>query len=57
MASLDFYIEKYGKREGRRRYNRYHVLYRKKNRVKMREYWKLANGRRKANKDGSSVGL
>jgi hypothetical protein len=35
MASLDFYTKKYGKREGRRRYNAKKRAYRRRNRDKV----------------------
>lgn len=47
MASLDFYIRMYGRREGRKRYNDYHRAYRKTHRTKLRKYWR---DRKKAQK-------
>jgi len=35
MASLDFYMRTFGKRDGRKRYNAYHREYKKKNRAKI----------------------
>jgi hypothetical protein len=35
MASLTFYIQKFGKREGRKKYNAYHRDYKKQNRDKI----------------------
>jgi hypothetical protein len=32
MASLTFYVEKYGRREGKKRYNAYHRRYKRRNR-------------------------
>lgn len=47
MASLDFYIRRYGTKEGRERYNEYHRAYRKTHRRKLRAYWR---DRKKAQK-------
>jgi hypothetical protein len=44
MASLSTYINKFGRREGRRRYNAFHRAYKKKNRAKINA------ARRKAHK-------
>jgi hypothetical protein len=35
MASLTFYIQKFGRREGRKKYNAYHRKYKKRNRDKI----------------------
>jgi hypothetical protein len=35
MASLDFYIRKFGRREGRKKYNAFHREYKKQHRDKI----------------------
>jgi 5-methylcytosine-specific restriction endonuclease McrA len=40
MASLAWYQNKFGKRQGRKRYNAYHLAYRMTHRNRQREYWK-----------------
>jgi hypothetical protein len=55
MPSLAAYIEKYGQKNGRKRYNRWHVLYRKRNKPRMLQYWKDRREAQKANKQAVSV--
>lgn len=40
MASLSTFINKFGKRQGRKRYNEFHREYRKRNAKKLRLYWR-----------------
>jgi hypothetical protein len=47
MALLDTLIRKYGPTEGRKKYNKWHRDYRKRNKPKMLKYWA---GIRKAQK-------
>jgi hypothetical protein len=54
MASLAFYIGKYGEIRGRKAYNTFHRRYRKANKPRMLEYWKSRREAQKANKDGAS---
>jgi hypothetical protein len=60
MASLKFYIEKFGLIRGRKAYNAFHRKYRKENKPHMLEYWKsrrVAFKAQKTNKDAVSAGL
>jgi hypothetical protein len=50
MASLAYYEQTFGKREGRKRYNAYHRNYKKKNREKINAARREA---RKAHKQGA----
>jgi hypothetical protein len=40
MVPIDWYIRKYGKALGRKKYNAYQRDYRRKNSVKLRAYWR-----------------
>jgi len=40
MASLNWYQKKFGKREGRRKYNAFHREYREKHAPELSLYWK-----------------
>jgi hypothetical protein len=40
MALLETLINKFGPVKGRAEFNAYHRLYRKRNRKKLRQYWK-----------------
>jgi hypothetical protein len=40
MASLSTFINKHGKRKGKKLYNAFHRHYRKRNQKKMRLYWR-----------------
>jgi hypothetical protein len=57
MASLKFYIEKFGKTQGRKEYNAYHRQYRKHNQERMRKYWRDFHALQKASKQAVSSGL
>jgi hypothetical protein len=57
MPSVAAYIEKYGKENGRKRYNRWHVLHRKRNKPRMLKYWKDRREAQKASKHAVSSGL
>ena len=48
MASLAWYIRKFGKTAGRKEYNAYHRAYRKTRRKKMSTYFKEYRGRKNA---------
>jgi hypothetical protein len=47
MASLKFYIHKYGAVRGREAYNAFHRRYRKANKPHMLKYWKSRREARK----------
>jgi hypothetical protein len=51
MANLESYVRKYGKKEGRKKYNAWHVEYRKRNKPRMLKYWKSRRALQKANKN------
>jgi len=57
MASLKFYIEKFGPVRGRKAYNAFHRKHRKANKPHMLEYWKSRRGAQKVNEDVVSAGL
>jgi hypothetical protein len=54
MASLDFFITKYGAVRGRAKYNSYHQKYRKLNRKKLAAYQRERRALQKASIDGLS---
>ena len=57
MALLNTLIRKHGETEGRKAYNRWHRLYRKRNKPKMLKYWKSRREAQKVNNDGLKSGL
>jgi hypothetical protein len=54
MASLEFFIRKFGARRGREEYNAYHQKYRKRNRKKLALYQRNRRAAQKASIDGLS---
>ena len=57
MALLDTLIKKFGPEQGRLRFNRYHRLYRKRNKPRMLKYWKDRREAQKASIGAASGGL
>jgi hypothetical protein len=53
MANLQSYINKYGRREGKKKYNAWHREYRQLNIEKMRKYWRTYRAARKAAEIGA----
>jgi hypothetical protein len=55
MASLSFFVQKFGRREGRKQYNLYHAEYRRKHRKKITAYNRTYGRLRKA-REISAIG-
>jgi hypothetical protein len=57
MALLDTLVKKLGTEKGREAYNKWHRLYRKRNKPKMLKYWKSRREAQKASNGGLNSGL